>query len=164
MPATLKICTSDSPESPSKSLNNLYPSCSWPSSMYWARTHRGYSTTSTDTTIITTATGTVTHPPMGGTRGHHHHDGDSEDCLMSETEAAAALKIQTDDSGSHSITPLLDNDDGSFVLLAAIGLYELSFTPEYSKEKLRRRPYVASGHTDFVARSKGLRAPPVLLG
>jgi len=29
----------------------------------------------------------------------HHHHGDGEDCLMSEAEAAAALKIQTDDSG-----------------------------------------------------------------
>ncbi len=90
----------------------------------------------------------------------HHHDGDSEDCLMSEAEAAAALKIHTDDGGGWSIAPLQDNDDGSFILIAAIGLYELSFTPEYSEDNVRRRPYVVRGHTDFVARSIGLRAPP----
>ncbi len=91
----------------------------------------------------------------------HHHESDTEDCLMSEAEAAAALKMQTDDGRSWSIAPLLDNDDGSLILLAAIGLYELSFTPIFSEDNVRRRPYVASGHTDFVARSKGLRAPPV---
>ena len=91
----------------------------------------------------------------------HHHEGNSEDCLMTEAEAAAALKMQTDDEGSLSIAPLLDNDDGSLILLAAIGLYELSFTPIFSEDNHRRRPYVASEHTDFVARSKGLRAPPI---
>ena len=59
----------------------------------------------------------------------HYHDGNSEDCLMSEAEAA-------------------------------VGLYELSFTPDCQEDGFRRRPYVASGHADFVARSKGLRAPP----
>lgn len=90
----------------------------------------------------------------------HHHNGDTEDCLMSEAEAAAALKIQTDDSGGGFFVPLLDNEDAQLIWLAAIGLYELSFTPEYSEDNVRRRPYVARGHTDFVARSKGLRAPP----
>ena len=37
---------------------------------------------------------------------------------MSEAEAAAALKIHTDDDESHSIAPLQDNDDGNFILLA----------------------------------------------
>lgn len=100
-----------------------------------------------------------------GVSGHHdspahHHNGDTEDCLMSEAEAAAALKIQTDDSGGCFFVPLLGNEDAQLIWLAAIGLYELSFTPEYCEEKVQRRPYVASGHTDFVARSKGLRAPP----
>lgn len=104
------------------------------------------------------------HHHDGGSDHHnapaHHHDGDGEDCLMSEAEAAAALKIHTDDGESHSIAPLQDIDDGNFILLAAIGLYELSFTPIFSEDNIRRRPYVACGHTDFVARSKGLRAPP----
>ena len=90
----------------------------------------------------------------------HHHDGDTEDCLMNEAEAAAALKIQADDGGEGSFAPLLDNEVNQLLWLAAIGLYELSFTPEYSEDNVRRRPYVARGHTDFVARSKGLRAPP----
>ncbi len=62
------------------------------------------------------------HHHDGGSDHHnvpaHHHDGDSEDCLMSEAEAAAALKIHTDDDESHSIAPLQDNDDGNFILLA----------------------------------------------
>lgn len=90
----------------------------------------------------------------------HHHDGDSEDCLMSEAEVAAALKIQADDGSGCFAVPSLDNEDTQLIWLAAIGLYELSFTPYYSEDNVRRRSYVASGHTDFVARSKGLRAPP----
>ncbi len=90
----------------------------------------------------------------------HHHDSDDEDCLMTEAEAAAALKIQTDDGGNWSVEPLLNTVDGGQFLLAAIGLYELSFIPDHREDTVRRRPYVASGHADFVARSKGLRAPP----
>lgn len=90
----------------------------------------------------------------------HHHDGDTEDCLMSEAEAAAALKIQADDGGGWTATPFQDTGDGGQILLAAIALYELSFIPYYNEDHVRRRPYVASGHTDFIARSKGLRAPP----
>ena len=89
----------------------------------------------------------------------HHHDGNSEDCLMSEAEAAVALKIQADDG--ESLTA--DYQLSSFLpdlFLAAVGLYELSFAPDCQDNDFRRRPYIASGHTDFVARSKGLRAPP----
>ncbi len=104
------------------------------------------------------------HHHDGETNHHngstHHHGGDSEDCLMSEAEAAAALKMQTDDDGNSSIAPLQDADDGCSILLAAIGLYEISSIPNYSVGNVRRRPYVACRHTNFVARSKGLRAPP----
>lgn len=105
------------------------------------------------------------HHHDGETNHHngstHHHDNNNEDCLLTEAEAAATLKILADDGISWSVDTLQDNDDGSLILLAAIGLYELSFTPVFSEDNVRRRPYVASGHTDFVARSKGLRAPPV---
>lgn len=87
----------------------------------------------------------------------HHHDGDSEDCLMSEAEAAAALKVQTDDGSECFVVPLLDNEVSQLIWLAAFGLYELTFTPYYTEDNVRRRTYVTSGHTDFVARSKGLR-------
>ncbi len=103
------------------------------------------------------------HHHDGETNHHsgstHHHDGVSEDCLMSEAEAAAALKMQTDDGGGWTVvshhSPLVTH-----IFWAVIGLYELSFISDYCEDNIRRRPYVASGHTDFVARSKGLRAPP----
>lgn len=82
------------------------------------------------------------HHHDGGSDYHnapaHHHDGDGEDCLMSEAEAAAALEIHTDDGGSWTIAPLLDNDGASLILLAAIGLYELSFTPFLSEDSMRK--------------------------
>lgn|GEM_PF-6159444 len=74
--------------------------------------------------------------------------------------AHAVLRIQADDGGGSTFPPLLDNEDARLIWLAAIGLYELSFTLDFGEDNVRRRPYVASGHTDFVARSKGLRAPP----
>lgn len=79
---------------------------------------------------------------------------------MSEAEAAAALKMQADDGGVGPAMPLCDNAHAQQVWLAAIALYQLSFVSYYDEDIVRRRPYVASGHTDFVARSKGLRAPP----
>ncbi len=90
----------------------------------------------------------------------HHHDGDSEDCLMSEAEAAVALKIQTDENGGQTFAPLLDSSDGGLVLLAVIAIYEMSFNSPFGENSVKQQPYVTSGHTDFVARSKGLRAPP----
>ncbi len=90
----------------------------------------------------------------------HHHDSDSEECLMSEAEIAAALKLQMDDSGSWSVDLSQNTDDGGLIWQAAIELYELSYISENSEDHVKRRPYTASGHTDFVARSKGLRAPP----
>ena len=93
--------------------------------------------------------------------GHeHHHDGNSEDCLISEAEAAAVLKIQTDDGGEWSAAQSIDHEDALQIWTAAVALYELSFTTSNKEDNVRRRPYVASGHSDFIARSKGLRAPP----
>jgi hypothetical protein len=90
----------------------------------------------------------------------HHHDSGTEDCLMYEAEAAAALKNQTDDEGKCTIAPSQNSDDGMQILLYAIGLYELTLHSTNSDDHVWRRPYVIRGHSDYVARAKGLRAPP----
>ena len=88
----------------------------------------------------------------------HHHDSDTEECLMSEAAAAAALKTHADGNNS-PVEALHHTNDGKLLLLAAIGLYDFSFIPYYIGEA-RLWPYVTRGHTDYVACSKGLRAPP----
>ena len=93
--------------------------------------------------------------------GHeHHHDCDKEDCMMNDAVAAAALKIQTDDGSDGTIMPQWDNEDVLQIWLAAIALYESSFTLD-KEENFRPFVYAECGHTDFIACCKGLRAPPI---
>lgn len=91
----------------------------------------------------------------------HHHDCNKEDCMMNEAVAAAVLKIQTDDGSEWTTMPQLNKDDVQQIWLAAIAFYETSFTLYNKEGNVRQRTYTASGHTDFVACSKGFRAPPI---
>ncbi len=90
----------------------------------------------------------------------HHHDCNKEDCMMNETVAAAVLKIQTDDGSEWTAMPQMDKVDVQQIWLTAIALYETSFTLYNKEGHVRQRTYIASGHTDFLACSKGFRAPP----
>ena len=92
--------------------------------------------------------------------GSHHHDTNKEECLMNEAEVAAALKIQTDDGDGWFSNLLSATDNGGTFPLAITGLSELTLTPLFRDVSVRQLPYVACGHTHFVACAKGLRAPP----
>lgn len=84
----------------------------------------------------------------------HHHGDNPEDCAINETVAAAAFKLQKDSNRNSDYgLPLID-----LFTTEILG----TDVPEPDRNLLFvLNPYVASIHTDYVAYSIGLRAPPV---
>lgn len=97
------------------------------------------------------AQGKLTHSHSGTT---HEHDSNSEECAINEALVAVVSQLHKDnsfDSGTVDFGSLFDlyYADIPTVVPEPVGDVPLIF-----------QPYRASGHTDFIVRSIGLRAPP----
>lgn len=84
----------------------------------------------------------------------HHHGDNPEDCAINETVVAAAFKLQKD-SNCNFDYDLLSMDLFTAEILSIDD-------PKPDRDLLFvLKPYVAGIHTDYIARSIGLRAPPI---
>ncbi len=91
----------------------------------------------------------------------HHHNGGYEECFISEVQVPTSLKSQSD------VVKLLNNSNKGVCQLncitKCIGVVVWQPPAIHSflnSHFFRHKPYLAGVHMEFVARAKGLRAPP----